>query len=148
MLWADVFVCRHEYTLGNLMFAVTVDAANQQLQQRLKTVQQLRAEGKPTIPSSMALELDTNPFLRVRPSTACITNFMPAQPEHRRMHAMSCSRPAYRTSCLHTTRGRDLCSDAVQVQTEAVAASVGLQGAGPVEVMAEVRARKDSWKPT
>ena len=93
MLWADVFVCRHEYTLGNLMFAVTVDAANQQLQQRLKTVQQLRAEGKPTIPSSMALELDTNPFLRVRPSTVCIATFMPAQPEHPRIHAMSYSRP-------------------------------------------------------
>ena len=57
--------CGHEYTLANARFAVSVDPDNRDLQARLLAVERLRAEGRPTIPSTMELELRTNPFLRV-----------------------------------------------------------------------------------
>jgi hydroxyacylglutathione hydrolase len=59
-----VVYCSHEYTLANAEFAVTVDPDNQALRQRMATIQSLRAEGKPTVPSTLAEELATNPFLR------------------------------------------------------------------------------------
>jgi len=54
----------HEYTLANVKFALSVDPDNAALQQRFKTVEALRADGKPTVPSSIREELQTNPFLR------------------------------------------------------------------------------------
>lgn len=87
--------CGHEYTLANARFAVTVDPDNEQLATRLGEIEALRADGKPTLPSTIALEKATNPFLR---------------------------------------------SD-----DEAVAAAVGLVGADPVKVFAEVRSRKDNF---
>lgn len=59
-----VIHCGHEYTLSNARFAVTVDPQNQRLAERLKEVEALRAAGKPTLPTTLALELETNPFLR------------------------------------------------------------------------------------
>ncbi|MBU6228692.1 MAG: hydroxyacylglutathione hydrolase [Cyanobacteria bacterium REEB459] len=56
--------CAHEYTLKNLEFALSVDTANAALQQRLVTVQALRAQHQPTIPTPLGLEKLTNPFLR------------------------------------------------------------------------------------
>ena len=56
--------CAHEYTLGNLKFALTVEPDNTDLQARWQTVQQLRSQNQPTIPSSIGLEKRTNPFLR------------------------------------------------------------------------------------
>lgn len=56
--------CGHEYTLSNAVFAATVDPDNVALQHRIKEVQQLRAEGKPTLPTLLARELEVNPFLR------------------------------------------------------------------------------------
>jgi hydroxyacylglutathione hydrolase len=56
--------CAHEYTLKNLEFAVTVDAHNPNLQQRLKIVQTARAQDRATVPSELGLEKLTNPFLR------------------------------------------------------------------------------------
>jgi len=56
--------CGHEYTLANGKFAMTVDAGNPDLAQRMKEVEALRAAGKPTLPTTIALELKTNPFLR------------------------------------------------------------------------------------
>jgi hydroxyacylglutathione hydrolase len=56
--------CGHEYTLANARFAVTVEPHNQALKKRLAEVERLRAEGKPTIPSTIGLERETNPFLR------------------------------------------------------------------------------------
>ena len=58
--------CGHEYTLANARFAVSVDPANAALADRLAEVEALRAAGKPTLPTTMALELQTNPFLRVQ----------------------------------------------------------------------------------
>lgn len=45
-------------------FAVTVDPGNEALAQRKQEVDQARAEGRPTVPSLLGTELDTNPFLR------------------------------------------------------------------------------------
>lgn len=56
--------CGHEYTQGNLTFAATLEPNNQALTQRREEVAALRAAGKPTVPSSIALEKATNPFLR------------------------------------------------------------------------------------
>ncbi|MEI2387092.1 hydroxyacylglutathione hydrolase [Breoghania sp. JC706] len=58
--------CGHEYTLANARFAVTVDPANSALADRLAEVETLREAGKPTLPTTMALEKQTNPFLRAR----------------------------------------------------------------------------------
>lgn len=56
--------CGHEYTLGNARFAVTVDPSNAALRKRLAGIEAARAAGKPTVPSTMAEERATNPFLR------------------------------------------------------------------------------------
>ena len=56
--------CAHEYTLGNLKFAVTVDPDNADLQNRYHQVQEQRSRGEATIPSLLGIEKRTNPFLR------------------------------------------------------------------------------------
>ncbi|MEP0409114.1 MAG: hydroxyacylglutathione hydrolase C-terminal domain-containing protein, partial [Roseibium sp.] len=56
--------CGHEYTQSNATFALTIDPQNTDLQDRAKEVEILRAHGKPTLPTTMAQELATNPFLR------------------------------------------------------------------------------------
>jgi hydroxyacylglutathione hydrolase len=56
--------CGHEYTQANARFALTIEPENAALQARAKEVDQLRAAGKATLPTTIGLELDTNPFLR------------------------------------------------------------------------------------
>jgi hydroxyacylglutathione hydrolase len=56
--------CGHEYTLSNARFALTVDPDNALLKERAKEIEGLRAANKFTLPTSMSLELATNPFLR------------------------------------------------------------------------------------
>ncbi|RCL02373.1 MAG: hydroxyacylglutathione hydrolase [Candidatus Tokpelaia sp. JSC189] len=56
--------CGHEYTESNGQFALTIDPNNQALQNRMKDVVTLRSQGKMTLPSTIALEHATNPFLR------------------------------------------------------------------------------------
>ena len=56
--------CSHEYTEANAAFALTVDPENEALIARAKEVQRLRSEGRPTVPTTIARELETNPFLR------------------------------------------------------------------------------------
>lgn len=56
--------CAHEYTLANLRWALTVEPDNAALQQQLKVATELRAAGKPTLPTTLSTELNTNPFLR------------------------------------------------------------------------------------
>ena len=56
--------CGHEYTEKNLEFALTVEPNNPKLSERMKKVRALRARGLPTVPSTMAEEKETNPFLR------------------------------------------------------------------------------------
>ena len=56
--------CTHEYTQTNGRFALSVEPDNPQLQQKMLEVQQLRAENKPTVPSTIEQERATNPFFR------------------------------------------------------------------------------------
>lgn len=92
----DTLVCSgHEYTQSNAKFAVTVDPENAKLQQRVADIDRARAAGEATVPSSLALEKATNPFLRA------------ADP--------------------------------------AIQAHLGMRNSDPVEVFAEIRARKDRF---
>jgi len=56
--------CAHEYTVANIRFALAVEPNNAALQERARTAQATRARGEPTVPSTIELELATNPFLR------------------------------------------------------------------------------------
>ena len=56
--------CTHEYTLSNLHFAHAVEPANPAIAARLAEVAAWRAAGRLSLPSTIALELATNPFLR------------------------------------------------------------------------------------
>ena len=61
---ATQLYCAHEYTEANARFAVTVDPANDRLKRRVDEIAAVRAKGLPTVPSTLADELETNPFLR------------------------------------------------------------------------------------
>lgn len=87
--------CAHEYTQANARFAVTADPQNRALAARAAEIETKRAAGEPTVPTTVALELETNPFLR---------------------------------------------ADKPGVQ-----AALGMSGADPVAVFAEVRKRKDNF---
>ena len=56
--------CAHEYTQANAAFAVTVEPNNADLAERVRQIDELRAEGKPTVPTTIGLERATNPFVR------------------------------------------------------------------------------------
>lgn len=85
----------HEYTAANGAFALTIDPENPDLISRVQAVQAANAEGEPTVPSTLAEELATNPFLRAA--------------------------------------------------VPAVQAQLGMEGADPAAVFAEIRTRKDSF---
>lgn len=56
--------CAHEYTLANLRFALAVEPDNARLVERQERESRKRAQGQPTLPSTIGIERDTNPFLR------------------------------------------------------------------------------------
>jgi len=56
--------CGHEYTLANIRFARTVEPDNQALAAREANTRETRAQGQPTLPSTIGREKATNPFLR------------------------------------------------------------------------------------
>jgi len=87
--------CAHEYTQANARFALAVEPGNESLRARATTIDAMRADDKPTVPSTLAEERATNPFLR---------------------------------------------ADAAELQ-----AAIGMVGADPVAVFAEVRQRKDNF---
>ena len=87
--------CGHEYTQSNARFALSVDGGNAALRARAAEIDRLRAAGRPTVPSTLADELGTNPFLRA--------------------------------------------------DDPAMAAAVGMAGAEPSAVFAEIRRRKDAF---
>lgn len=62
---SDTLVCSgHEYTEANARFAETIDPGNPALATRIADIRAKRAEGRPTVPSRLADEIATNPFLR------------------------------------------------------------------------------------
>ncbi len=92
----DTLVCSgHEYTTANGAFALTIEPDNPALVARVADVAEARAAGRPTVPSLLALELATNPFLRAG--------------------------------------------------VAGVQQNVGMPGADPADVFAEIRARKDRF---
>jgi hydroxyacylglutathione hydrolase len=58
--------CGHEYTEANLRFALAVEPRNSAIMDYVKRAAALRAEGRPTLPSTIELEKRVNPFLRSR----------------------------------------------------------------------------------
>ncbi len=58
--------CGHEYTQANAVFALTVDPQNPLLASRAREVDELRGKGLFTLPTTIALECATNPFLRTQ----------------------------------------------------------------------------------
>ena len=71
--------CGHEYTEANIRFALVCDPDNARLKQRRADVQALRAAGRPTLPSTIALEKATNPFLRCAEPGVIATTLRMAQ---------------------------------------------------------------------
>lgn len=61
--------CAHEYTLSNLRFAQAAEPDNIGIGARLREEQAKRDRNEPTVPSTIALEKATNPFLRTREDT-------------------------------------------------------------------------------
>lgn len=56
--------CAHEYTLSNGSFALSVEPDNEALKNRMAEVAAIRARGEATVPTTIALERATNPFMR------------------------------------------------------------------------------------
>jgi len=61
--------CTHEYTVGNLMFAHAVEPDNSAAATYLENCRTLRAEDRPTLPTTIGNELNINPFLRLKNGT-------------------------------------------------------------------------------
>jgi len=56
--------CAHEYTLANAKFAAHAEPGNRDIAGRLSEVERMRANGEITVPTTVALERATNPFVR------------------------------------------------------------------------------------
>ena len=61
--------CAHEYTLANLKYAAFAEPDNSHIQSRLAAVEKLRAQEISTVPTTLAMERLTNPFLRAKDSS-------------------------------------------------------------------------------
>ncbi|MBP2275100.1 MULTISPECIES: hydroxyacylglutathione hydrolase [Sphingomonas] len=59
-----IVFCAHEYTQSNGRYAAAAEPDNAAVTERMKDVNAKRAAGEPTVPTTIALELATNPFLR------------------------------------------------------------------------------------
>lgn len=75
-----VIYCGHEYTESNARFALSIEPENQDLQARAADVRRLRAAGDPALPTTMALEKATNPFLRAGLASVAAALHMEGQP--------------------------------------------------------------------
>lgn len=62
----ETFVCpAHEYTEDNMLFAMSVESGNPLLVDRFEQVKAIRGRGESTLPSTIQIERDSNPFVRV-----------------------------------------------------------------------------------
>ena len=74
--------CAHEYTLSNLKFARAVEPHNQDLLDYTARCESLRADGRATLPSSIAQERRINPFMRcAQPEVAAAAATRGARPD-------------------------------------------------------------------
>ena len=58
--------CAHEYTMSNGRYALVAEPDNQAIRARMREVEAARAAGEATVPTTVALERATNPFVRAR----------------------------------------------------------------------------------
>jgi len=65
--------CGHEYTLSNGRFALSLEPGNRDLRERVGEVEAIRADNQPTVPTTIALEKETNPFLRTASAEIRVT---------------------------------------------------------------------------
>jgi hydroxyacylglutathione hydrolase len=65
--------CGHEYTMANLAFAAAVEPQSRAIMDRIERERAKRERDEPTLPSTIALELATNPFLRAREASVRAT---------------------------------------------------------------------------
>jgi len=73
--------CGHEYTEANARFALTIERDNPILKHRAEQVARLRAEKRPTLPTTIAAELAANPFMRAEePSVKAAVGMPDADP--------------------------------------------------------------------
>lgn len=63
--------CGHEYTLTNCAFALTIEPENAALHARIAKARYARQSNQATLPSTLAIEWDTNPFLRIDVPAVC-----------------------------------------------------------------------------
>jgi hydroxyacylglutathione hydrolase len=61
-----IVYCAHEYTQSNGRYALVAEPGNQAIAERVVAVDAARAAGEPTVPTTIALERATNPFMRAR----------------------------------------------------------------------------------
>ena len=73
--------CGHEYTLGNLEFAKSIEPDNGAIAERIVSARMLLDNGQPSGPSTLKLELATNPFLRVSQEAVRRAVGLPHAPE-------------------------------------------------------------------
>jgi hydroxyacylglutathione hydrolase len=59
-----IVYCAHEYTQSNGRYALVAEPDNEALAERMAEVDRMRAQGLPTVPTTIALERATNPFMR------------------------------------------------------------------------------------
>ena len=74
---ATKIYCAHEYTAANAQFALSVEPNKLDLLNTIEHVKQLRANNQATVPTTLAQELATNPFLR--PNSPDIQNTLDMQ---------------------------------------------------------------------
>lgn len=76
-----VVYCGHEYTEANARFALTIEPNNLDLAARAEEAGRLRAAGKPTLPTTIGVEIAANPFLRAdRPRLKAAIGMRDADP--------------------------------------------------------------------
>ncbi len=80
--------CAHEYTASNLRFALSVDGDNAQLRAYANEVVALRAEDRPTVPSTVGLEKAINPFYRADAPALRAAVCLPDAPRHEVLGAL------------------------------------------------------------
>jgi hydroxyacylglutathione hydrolase len=85
--------CGHEYTLDNIRFAEAAEPGNARIAERKRAEAAKRERGEPTLPSTIAAELETNPFLRCgEPSIAASVSRRAGRPLSNRVEVFAALR--------------------------------------------------------
>jgi len=84
--------CTHEYTLSNLKFASAVEPGNAEIADYARHCQAVRAQGRMTLPSTIARELRINPFLRWAEPAVIETAIAQGAPDRSPVHVFAALR--------------------------------------------------------